>query len=968
MTENIMEILKNAGVLLERVSGKPILLSVESVYLIQSGSVNLFYASIDDNGNIGSRSYIASFREGALLFPVKPLIIGKEKLHLIADSLSGSCVMRIDKKFADLLHNKILSSWVVEKLYEWIEKLSSVFIKTKQPISCRIIPDEKVEKKYEKVKIEAGIDFKTDRRILWVLLKDGFCAICGNKDNVPLVGGSGFPLSPGVWLKCIENTSLICIYPEGDDLSSYINNFYSVLLQYLVFSKGHDRNIEIEQRRKLVELEDKAMDSSLEDLASLNKQLKKQMDGSLDTLASPYLSALKVIGQALNIKFKLSEALPTGLTGRSLILYLLEHSSVYYRKVNLQDNWWKEEGMNMIVFYKDSQEPAALIYSKKLGYQIHDYNKNKMLSLTQKDITSLDNVGYVVYPQLAPEKLKFRDLLPFAFMGLKSDFFIVFTIGIVGGLISLAQPYVTGIIFNTIIPSADFFRLYQICVILITAAITSCIFSLGYSLVILRITTFSDYHLQSAVIGRLLKLPTTFFKQFSTGDLTQRVMGIETIRNILSGNVTHALFAVLFAVPNLILIFYYSWRLSLIAIVFLILYFAILAGLSFINCKNLKMQFQISGELSGFVLQVLNGINKIRHSISENRVFIKWAPKFSEEIRWNIRSMKNQSLILMVNSIYPVLITCFFFYFVGGQWKGCLDVGEYLSFNSAFTAFMGAIIGFTGIISSLVSLVPIYRRLSPILETLPESDINLKSPEDIDGSVELSHITYRYSKESPLVLRDMNIVVAPGDFVAIVGPSGAGKSTIIRLLLGFEKPEGGSIFYSGQNISTINSRDLRKQIGVVLQSGSLIPGSIYENIVGVSELSLDDAWEAASMAGCERDIHDMPMGMHTVVGNNTLSGGQRQRILIARALANRPKLIIFDEATSALDNETQAHVSESLRKLNITRIVVAHRLSTIEHADKIYVINKGVVEQQGTFKELINKPGLFELLAKRQMV
>lgn len=972
MTTNIIEILKCAGVSLERESGKPILLFAEFIYLIKSGSVNLFYASIDDNGNIGSRKYITSFQEGDFLFPVESLIIEKEKLHLIADPLSGSVIMKIDKKIDDLLDSKELFSLVVEKLYDWITKLSSVFIKTKQPISCKTIPDKENEKRYGEIKIEAGTNFKTDHKTLWVLLKDGFCEICGNKNNVLLIGRGGFPLSPGLWLRCVENTSLVFIYPEeitdGKILLSYAKNFYSVLLRYLVFSRGCNRNIQIEQKRKLVDLEDKAMNSTLDELVSLNKELNKQVSVSPDALVSPYLAALEVIGQTLNIKFKLSGALSPGLTGRNLIRHLLERSSVYYRKIKLQNDWWKEEGMNMIVFYKDNQKPAALIYSKKRGYQIHDYKKNRLCSLTSVDATDIDDTGYVIYPQLAPKKLKLRDILPFAFMGLKSNFSMIFITGIAGGAISLAQPYITSIIFNSVIPSADFFRLYQVCVILTTAAVTSYMFSLGYSLIILRITTFSDYHLQSAVIGRLLKLPTTFFKQFSTGDLTQRVLGVETIRNILSDNVTHTIFAALFAIPNLILIFYYSWRLSLIAIVFLILFFIILASLSFINYKNLKMQFQISGELSGFVLQVLNGINKIRHSISEDRVFIKWTARFSEETRWYIRSMKNQSFILMFNSVYPILITCLFFYFVGGKWKGHLDLGEYLSFNSAFTAFMGAVVGFAGIMSSLVSLIPVYRRLSPILETLPESDINLKSPEEIDGSVELSHITYRYGKESPLVLCGINIVANPGDFVAIVGPSGAGKSTIIRLLLGFEKPEGGSIFYSRQDLSTINCRDLRKQIGVVLQSGSLIPCSIYENIAGISELSLDDAWEAAKMAGCEKDIQEMPMQMHTIVDNNTLSGGQRQRILIARALAGKPKLIIFDEATSALDNETQAHVSDSLRKLNITRIVVAHRLSTIEHADRIYVINKGIVEQQGNFKELINKPGLFELLAKRQMV
>jgi ABC-type bacteriocin/lantibiotic exporter with double-glycine peptidase domain len=327
--------------------------------------------------------------------------------------------------------------------------------------------------------------------------------------------------------------------------------------------------------------------------------------------------------------------------------------------------------------------------------------------------------------------------------------------------------------------------------------------------------------------------------------------------------------------------------------------------------------------------------------------------------------------VSVFNSILPIGASLAIFSMVLFSSKNgeVLSTGDFLAFNSAFTQFLMAAISMSMAIILLLSVIPIYERMKPILTSLPEVNRAKASPGELSGEIEVNHLSFRYEAEGPLILKEVSFQIQPGEFVAFVGPSGSGKSTLFRLILGFESPERGAIQYDGQDVSVLDIDAVRRQIGVVLQQSRIMPGNIFQNIIGSSLLTLDDAWEAARMAGLDQDIKEMPMGMHTIIGEgaSTFSGGQRQRLLIARAIANRPRILLFDEATSALDNRTQAIVSESLERLQATRIVIAHRLSTIMNADRIFVMQDGRIIQSGRYQELINTPGLFSELSKRQL-
>jgi ATP-binding cassette subfamily C protein len=298
-----------------------------------------------------------------------------------------------------------------------------------------------------------------------------------------------------------------------------------------------------------------------------------------------------------------------------------------------------------------------------------------------------------------------------------------------------------------------------------------------------------------------------------------------------------------------------------------------------------------------------------------------------------------------------------------------MRTGDFLAFMSAFGICLTSIVTTSNALLAILLAAPLYEQARPILVTLPEVDGAKEDPGQLTGNVDVEHVDFRYDEDGSLVLRDLTVHAKSGEFVAFVGPSGSGKSTILRLLLGFETPEAGSIYYDGRELGGLDLRALRRQIGVVLQSGRLMTGDIYTNIVGSAPVPLDAAWEAARMAGFADDIRQMPMGMHTVIseGGGTLSGGQRQRLMIARAIVHRPRILLFDEATSALDNRTQAIVSASLERLQATRIVIAHRLSTIMHADRIHVVQRGELVQCGNYDELMRQGGLFAELAARQI-
>jgi ATP-binding cassette subfamily C protein len=476
---------------------------------------------------------------------------------------------------------------------------------------------------------------------------------------------------------------------------------------------------------------------------------------------------------------------------------------------------------------------------------------------------------------------------------------------------------------------------------------------------------------QCAVWDRLLALPMSFFRPYTAGELAVRAMGIDGIRQLVSGSAVTAVVAGMTSLGNYVLLFHYSARLALWATLLIAtaLVATILGG--YVQLSYQRGVAALQSKTSGVVLQLLSSISKLRVAGAEVHAFAGWARRFAEQRRLQFRVRSIGNWVAAFNAGFPTAASMLVFWAALAPLTVAhtMRTGDFLAFMAAFGICLTSVVTTSNAFLSMLLAIPLYEQAKPILVTPPEVDGVKEDPGELTGAVDIEHVSFRYEADGPLVLRDITVHAKPGEFIAFVGPSGSGKSTVMRLLLGFEGPEAGSIYYDGRELGGLDLRALRRQIGVVLQSGRLMTGDIYTNIVGSAPLQMEAAWEAARMAGFADDIRQMPMGMHTVIseGGGTLSGGQRQRLMIARAIVHRPRILLFDEATSALDNRTQAIVSASLEGLRATRMVIAHRLSTIMRADRIYVLERGALVQCGSYDQLVRERGLFAELAARQI-
>ena len=481
-----------------------------------------------------------------------------------------------------------------------------------------------------------------------------------------------------------------------------------------------------------------------------------------------------------------------------------------------------------------------------------------------------------------------------------------------------------------------------------------------------RLDTKTSLGVQSSMMMRLMSLPASFFRKYNPGELKARSMSVNQLCSMIMSMILGTGLSSLTSLIYITQIFSYARALVIPALIVI----AITVTFSFIS---IMMQIKINRKLmdigakeAGLSYSLITGIQKIKLTGSEKRVFAKWLDLYSEEAELTY----NPPMFIKINGVITTaisLISTIILYYMAVI--SGVDQSSYFAFTSAYNMLSGAFMSLSGIALSVASIQPILEMAEPFLNNEPETSENKEIVTRLNGAIELDHVSFRYSEETPYVLDDLSLKIKPGEYVAVVGRTGCGKSTLVRLLLGFEKPEKGAVFYDGRNVDSLDLPSLRRKIGTVTQDAGLFQGDIYSNIVITSpELTLDDAWEAARKAGVADDIRAMPMGMHTIIseGQGGISGGQRQRLMIARAVAPNPKILIFDEATSALDNKTQKMVNDSLDSMGCTRIVIAHRLSTIRHCDRILVLDGGKIIESGTYDELIAQNGYFAELVERQ--
>lgn len=638
------------------------------------------------------------------------------------------------------------------------------------------------------------------------------------------------------------------------------------------------------------------------------------------------------------------------------------------RKIVLEENWFKKDLGPILVYSKDEENIYACIPTKS-GYMRFDPVTEKRESVTFEKAREMSFRGYMCYRPFENKKLTIRELIRFGFESInKRDSIRLFTMTALGSLIGLLIPTLNQQLYDTYIPVGASNALIQMCMVILAFMIGNAVFSVVKNLSSFRITSRIKYNVQSAAYDRLFNLPESFFRKYDSGDLASRVIGVgELINSIISMIISTAM-TLVFVVIYLGKMISYSPVLTAVSSAMLALYVAFSAVMTLKTIKYEKECMELGGKSNAVMYQLLSGISKIRIAGVEDRALLEYLKPY---IKLREKGIKTDKIELIIEAVSTVIESLFsvVLYVILIKGNIGLSLGAFLAFNTAFGSFSSSIMSITSAVVSINQIKPMYERIKPIMENLPELDDSKEIPSELDGEIDISNVSFAYDEKLGNVLTGVNIHIKPGEYVGLVGSSGSGKSTLLKLLLGFEKPTGGKIYYDGRDIEALDKRELRKKFGVVLQDGKLISGSIYENItITAPNVTYEDVNETVKSVGLAEDIANMPMGLHTVLSEDcgTISGGQQQRILIARAVVGKPKILFFDEATSALDNITQAMVCENLKKLNATRLVIAHRLSTIMNCDRIIVLDKGQIAEEGTYTELMEKKGLFYELARRQ--
>ncbi len=958
------------GRMVEVEGNKPLLLNDPSVaYIVYSGVVDLFSVQTRGDEIIGHNNHLFRGRVGQLIMGVGQELHGG--LNIRVSGMPGTRLIRLQKaRLIALAQELEYSDLVIAMLNDWVIGLSSGVSNESLPKVYQLLESN------QQVTVEIDHVVVPKKEVLWTQAEGGHLQLFNQQSLAWRNGAGHVPISPQAWATAEAQSTLDVIdtatFLQNDPEWKAVDQFHKLMMVAIALNRKREHLSDLERLQKKTEIEQEVMHQSLSHLTSplqtsglLASSVGHAYVGEQESLFTACRLVCDKLGVTLDAPPPVEEKL---LLGKAL-QRILNHANLESRDVALRGVWWKDDHGALLGFLERGQKPVALLFDGR-GYILVNPETNEKLRVDAQIAKEVMPMGYTFYTPFPNRALSLFDVLKYGFGGSRRDIISILGISLAISLLGLLPPIATGWLFNSVIPAAQVGLLWQIGAGLIVMSLAGAALRVARGIGFLRVQTRLDLNVQAALWNRLLNLPMSFFRDYTAGDLGTRAMGISSIRRALSGYVVTTIITSIFSVTNLILLFSYSGRLAVAAVGLVALSLVVTVVLCGLYLKYQRLSADIQGAVSGTVLQLLTGIVKIRIAGAENHAFHRWSNHFTEQKSVDYRGRLITNALSAYNGAAPLIASILIFSVIALASQAQLSTGDFLAFNLAFVQFMSAWVMLGGIMLSILPLIPMWDRLKPILDTLSEVSDDKEEVGELAGGIEVNHLTFGYGERGPTVLNDVTLTIEPGEFVAFVGPSGSGKSTLLRLLLGFETPDSGGVYYDEQDLNDLNVRSLRRQIGVVLQNATLMPQDIYANIVGTSpDHTLEDAWEAAELSGLADDIRQLPMGMNTVISERggNFSGGQRQRLLIARALVTRPRVVFFDEATSALDNRTQTIVSESLERMKATRVVIAHRLSTIINADRIFVFDSGRIVQQGTYQELLDQEGPFAELAQRQM-
>ena len=681
--------------------------------------------------------------------------------------------------------------------------------------------------------------------------------------------------------------------------------------------------------------------------------------------------ALQIIGRHEGIDFTIpvrsgpSDS-PIGLVD------ILDASGVRARRVRFkaEANWWRGDSNALLVFRAEDGQPVALLPGMFGHYRVIDPVSKRSVRITAERASALGDEAWMFYRPLPAGNVKPADLLGIALHGSSPDLARLVIAGLPAGMIKLLPALALGFVATQVATGGNAGALYVVAVGLAGFGLLGALLHLLQSTAMMRLEGRSASRLEAAVWDRLMRLPPSILRRQPAGDLAMSGMTFQNLRDGVQGVVADSLLSVVFLLPVFGVIFFYDATLGVVALVFSLASLLVTVVLGLCQISPYGRMISAARRVAGRLFQIVGGIAKLRVENAEGSAFAIWARDYREQKRAEIELGTLEGHSRAFGAALPFLAGGVLLFAAVGVGERALPVGDFLVVYIVFIAFQSALARLGESFGTIAAMLPAFDQMRPLLAAVPESEVGGEPVEYLGGDILFDRISFRYDPDGPLILDDVTIRARPGEFVAIAGESGAGKSTLFRLALGIDRPSAGAVYYDGRDLRHLNLKQMRRKIGAVPQSVGLHPLDLWDNLVSHHDkVATDEVWRATRIAEVEDEIKAMPMGMMTMVGTSgaVLSGGESQRVTIARSVIGNPRIMLFDEATNWLDNESQARVMRNLTALTSTRVVIAHRLSTLQQADRIYVLQAGRVVQSGSFNELMEVEGVFRDLVRRQV-
>ncbi|MER6084746.1 NHLP bacteriocin export ABC transporter permease/ATPase subunit [Streptomyces sp. NPDC001833] len=818
--------------------------------------------------------------------------------------------------------------------------------------------------------LESGRFARPAQGMAWLEVLDGTLRVSGPTGFLEREAGDTLAVSRRDWITCqsevrvaVRSTQDLCRTGELLPRAMEQQNLALFMVDRAVERRQHRAERQIAAGRDATEAATDRASRALGGVLDVQQQLHRASIEQADE--DPTTAACRAVTEAMGIKH-----VPTGPrihTQTGPVEQFAIRARLRTRTISLTGAWWSIDVGPLVGHRSADLSPVALLWARG-RYQAWDPVTGTMTAVDRKSAGGFESRAVMFYKPLPEGAVSTWTLVRSGFRGAGADIRLVLVGTVFAVALGALVPLATGAVLGTLVPQARTSEIADVCVLLLLAGVASAAFGALENLALLRVEGRFEAAVQTAVWDRLLRLPTAFFKKYSTGELASAALGVADIRTILTGVTSTLFYSSAAGTVNLAVLLWISPWFAVLALVFTLVGLAVFAALGTRQMVWEVKSLVLSYRLTNSVFEKLEGLPKLRVAAAEDRAYADWATMYAQQKEIQKRIGRYQNGIAAFNAAYPQGCLMLVFLAEASVPGGRISVSAFLSCLAALTIMLTSVTQVTSAVTSAIPIGPIFQRIKPILQHSLEVSSASLVPGELSGRIEVNHLTFGYSKDARPVLDDVSFSVEPGEFVAVVGASGGGKSTLLRLLLGFESPDAGTVLYDGQDLSSLDIAAVRRQCGVVLQRAKPFNGTVLQAITGAANYSLAEAWTAAEMAGVSEDIAAMPMGMHTIITESTLSGGQRQRLAIARALIQRPRLLFFDEATSALDNRTQRIVTDATRQLKATRVVIAHRLSTVMDADRILVLAQGRVSQWGSPAELLaDEEGLFHQLVRRQV-